>query len=360
MMAVQVRIEDLHHPEGGHAQIVFTGVGRVAAEWIVIRRFENQENYLSPEGWRGPETHIAPLEVADVPGGVALTIGPDVTEWLEYGERIEVALVDSTYRAIALWPEIGGWTGQRRRSGRTVIGSHARPPAPRPQQPPPQQPQPTVVPGLQNTVIAPRSVLPPAPPPAPVPVPPAPPPAAAAAPASRRNSWIAALVLLLILGAGGGYYGYNEWLRPDDAPPAPPSPPVPPNPPVATDPNAPVDLATLVNRPPEEVFRMAEQLYTQGSYSIAFSLFDDASRRGYGPAHTRIATFYDPATFQEGKPFQRANPRKALEHFDAAIAAADDSARAPREALVERLREVARGTDPAAREAQAVLRDNRL
>src|SRR5262245_38892192 len=161
-MAVQVRIEDLHHPEGGHAQIVFTGIAPSTAEWIIIRRFENQENYLSPEGWRGPETHIAPLEVGDVPGGIAMTVGPDVTEWLEYGERIEIALVDTPYRGIALWPEIGGWTGQRRRSGRTVIGSNARPPAPQQQQPP----QPTVVPALQNTVITPRPVLPPPPPPA--------------------------------------------------------------------------------------------------------------------------------------------------------------------------------------------------
>jgi hypothetical protein len=105
---------------------------------------------------------------------------------------------------------------------------------------------------------------------------------------------------------------------------------------------------------------MAEQLYAQGSYTIAFSLLDDASRRGYAPAHTRIATLYDPATFQQDKPFQRPNPRKALEHFDAAIAAGDESARAPRDALVGRLRDAARGSDPAAREAQAVLRDLRL
>ncbi len=376
-MAVQVRIDDLHHPEGGHARIVFTGVGQVVAEWIVIRRFDNQDNYLSPEGWRGPETQIAPLEVADVPGGVALTVGPDVTEWLEYGQRIEVALVDTPCRAIALWPEIGGFVGQRRRSGRTVIGSlgggqrgpqggsPARPAARPPAQP---QGQPTVVPGLQATVFAPRPVIaapPPPEPPAPPPLPPPqlqppplpqPPPRPVAPPApassTRRNSLIAALVLLLIVGAGGGYYGYNAWFGPDGttAPPGPPSVP----------PANPVDLASLVNRPPEEVFRMAETLYAQGSYTIAFSLFDDASRRGHGPAHTRIASFYDPATFEQGKPFQRPNPRRALEHYDAAIAAHDESARAPRDALVERLREAARGSDPAAREAQAVLRDMRL
>src|SRR5262249_58629726 len=121
MMGVQARIEDLHHPEGGHAQIVFAGIRGVGAEWLIIRRFEHQENYLSPEGWRGPETHVAPLEVAEVPGGIALTLGPDVTEWLDYAERIEIVLVDTPYRAVASWPEVGGWTGQRRRGGRTVI-----------------------------------------------------------------------------------------------------------------------------------------------------------------------------------------------------------------------------------------------
>jgi hypothetical protein len=370
MMAAQVRIEDLHHPEGGHAQIVFTGIGGTVADWLIIRRFEHQENHLSPEGWQGPETHIAPLEVADVPGGVALTVGPDVTQWLEYGERIEIALVDTTYRAIAMWPEIGGWVGQRR-SGRTAISSQARPAAPRS---PPQAPvqaagQPTIAPGLDVTVFAPRPILPP-PPPLPVaPLPPAPPiapPAGVAAgqgSARRRNTWIAAAVLLVILGAGGGYYGYTEgwWLRSDVAPTVATPPTSPPNPTTA-DPTPPgqVDLATLVNRPPEEVFRMAEQLYGQGSYTIAFSLFDDASRRGYGPAHTRIATFYDPATFQQDKPFQRPNPRKALEHYESAITAGDESARGPRDALVDRLRATARGNDQAAREAQTLLRELRL
>ena len=161
----------------------------------------------------------------------------------------------------------------------------------------------------------------------------------------------------------GSTFGFKFSLENEGAvaiPPTNPPPPTTADPTPTNPPPGQVDLATLVNRPPEEVFRMAEQLYGQGSYTIAFSLFDDASRRGYGPAHTRIATFYDPATFEQDKPFQRPNPRKALEHYESAIAAGDESARGPRDALVERLRATARGNDPAAREAQTLLRDLRL
>src|SRR5262249_17359983 len=153
--------------------------------------------------------------------------------------RIEVSVVDTTYRAIALWPEIGGWVGNRRRSGRTVIGSRARPAAPRsPAGQATQGPGQTAFPPSdQGTLIAPRPGRAPPPPPLPPPprAPPArapgcprrrgPPAAAGRSPARRRNTWIAAAVLLLILGAGGGYYGYTEgwWLR-SDVEPAPPAP----------------------------------------------------------------------------------------------------------------------------------------
>ncbi|MBL8836748.1 MAG: hypothetical protein JNL66_10900 [Alphaproteobacteria bacterium] len=337
-MGAQVRIEDLNHPEGGHARIVFDGVGRMTVESILIRRFDQRENFLSVEGWRGAETPIQPQSVEAAGSAIAVVIGPDVTEWLDYGERIEVGLVAPgqivpAQSGMALWPEIGSFTGHRRGRGRIVSGTAPRP---RPAAVPPPPPRPA--PPAPPTVIAPRPI--------PVPAAPPPPPAPAPAAARRRVMPIVAGLILLAALAGGGYYAYETWWKvPEDR--------------IAT-PLSALDLASLVNRSPEEVFRMGETLWNQGSYDVALLLFEDSSRRGYGPAHTRIGKLYDPATFQAGRPFQRANARKALEHFDAAAAAGDAAARPLRQALVERLRETARGSDAPAREAQTIIQELRL
>lgn len=340
-MGAQVRIEDLNHPEGGHARVVFDGVGRLTVESILIRRFDQRENFLSVEGWRGAETPIQPQSVEASGGSIAVVIGPDVTEWLEYGERIEIGLVAPgqivpTHTGMALWPEIGSFTGHRRGRGRIVSGTAARPrPAAPPPPPPPPPPRPA--PAAAPTVIAPR----------PVAIVPAPAPPPAPAPAKRR-AWplVAGLLVFFALAGAGGYYGYRTWWNPPDER-------------IAT-PTSAIDLASLVNRSPEEVFRMGETLWNQGSYDVALLLFEDSSRRGYGPAHTRIGRLYDPASFQAGRPFQRPNMRKAIEHFDAAAAAGDAAARPLREALVQRVREAARGSDAAAREAQAIVQELRL
>ncbi len=166
------------------------------------------------------------------------------------------------------------------------------------------------------------------------------------APARRRVWPIVTGLALVVMLAGGGYYAYETWWKPPDER-------------IATPVSA-IDLASLVNRSPEEVFRMGETLWNQGSYDVALLLFEDSSRRGYGPAHTRIGKLYDPASFQAGRPFQRPNPRKAIEHFDAAANAGDAAARPLREALVQRLRETARGSDAGAREAQTIIQELRL
>ena len=49
-----------------------------------------------------------------------------------------------------------------------------------------------------------------------------------------------------------------------------------------------------------------------------------------------------------------------LKQFDEAIAVGDESARAPREALIWRLHKLARGREPAACEARSMLRSFRL
>ena len=339
-MGAQVRIEDLNHPEGGHARIVFDGVGRIAVSAITIRRFDHRDNYLSVEGWRGSEAPIQPQHVETSGGTATIVIGPDVTEWLEYGERLEIGRLVAGHggtaaSAIALWPEIGSFTGHRRRSGKIVSGAAPRRPAPilAPAPAPAAAPPPPPPPPIATVVLQPAQ-----PPAAPPPTP---------APARRRSGvgLLAALVALCAL-AGGGYYGYQRWWN------------VPPE--TVAPPTTALDLATLVNRSPEEVFRMGETLWAQGSYDVALLLFEDASRRGFARAHTRIGQLYDPATFQANRPFQRPNMRKALEHFDAAIAGGDANARPLREALVQRLREAARGSDAAAREAQTIIQELRL
>lgn len=98
----------------------------------------------------------------------------------------------------------------------------------------------------------------------------------------------------------------------------------------------------------------------QRSFDLALLAFEDAARRGHGPAHTAIGRMYDPATHQRGQPFQNPNPRKAVEHYMKAIEGGHAAARPLLDALTTRLRQQASGTGREAQEAQEILRDFRL
>jgi hypothetical protein len=372
---VHVRIEDVRHPDGGHALIVFTGSGMAAADGLIIRRFDRVENNLSHEGWRGPESRLQPLSVDASGNELRILVGPDVTEWIEFGERVELALPGGNVRALASWPEIGAFTGgdvrrwRRLMSGQRAV--HTQPRAPLPPEPAPTPPPlPVMPPAAPFSPAEPATMIGPRPIPPPLP---AAPPAAK----GRNSAFISGVVIVALLGAAGGagYWYYDNYVReqtPPQSPPpppppiaqSPPPPPVaqpqsPPPPPVAqADPTNQAELgARVAGLSPQQSFELAERLWRQRSFDLALLAFEDSAGRGHGPAHAAIARMYDPATHQPNQPFQRPNPRKAVEHYAKALEAGHNDARAPLQALVANLRQQAGGSGGPAQEAERILRE---
>src|SRR5882724_1567666 len=164
-----IRIEDCNHPDGGYAGVIFDGTTNITPRDIMIRRFDTQQNYLSENGWQSFEATITPETVEMGRNDIYVTLGPQVTQWLEYGERIEIELLDSGLQGVASWPEIASYTGGAGGRGRRMMGSQAglrqafQPRAASPPSPPVADTTavPGAVPGAQATVIAPRAMFPP-------------------------------------------------------------------------------------------------------------------------------------------------------------------------------------------------------
>src|SRR5262249_46933033 len=143
---------------------------------------------------------------------------------IEYGERIEIELLDTGLQGVASWPEVASYTGTGNPRGRRLMSSQAslrqafQPRPPGATVAPPPAPQ---MGGPGATVIAPRPMFPPPPPNLPPPPPYVPPPAQRA-PAKKGRGWMHALALLLcllfVLGAGGVAWQYatcGEFICPD-------------------------------------------------------------------------------------------------------------------------------------------------
>src|ERR1043165_3282571 len=90
---------------------------------IMVRRFDTQQNYLSENGWQSFEATITPETVEMGRNDIYVTLGPQVTQWLEYGERIEGELLDTGLQGVASWPEISSYTGGAGGRGRRMMAS---------------------------------------------------------------------------------------------------------------------------------------------------------------------------------------------------------------------------------------------
>lgn len=376
MTSCPIRIEELDHPDGGHAAIVFVAVAPAQPTALTIRRFDQIDDYLSENGWQSFEVPVTPLAIDVTATEVRVALGPSITQWIEYGERLQFGLVGTPLQGTALWPEIASYTGStgphRRRlvAGRGLgrVGGTAAPVFP---PPPPRPPQPA-------TVIAPQ----------------APPTILAAQPADRpvdaepprrRGAVVAGLFALVVAGlAGFGAWQYREcgavfcWStdtppppvpQPPPAPPAPPPPvpqPPPPPPPPAPPPAAPVveqapacsspyDERCLAARAPEDLLRDAQALMSQGSLDAGLLMLEYLVQRGHAAGMVALGRLYDPVGFQPGRPFQRPNPRRAGELYARALAAGDPDAGGLRDGLLAFLRADIAGGGATAEESRRTL-----
>ncbi|MFE0752571.1 serine/threonine-protein kinase [Inquilinus sp. NPDC058860] len=195
---------------------------------------------------------------------------------------------------------------------------------------------------------------------------PAPPDDAAGVPASPpvlagHRRWITAATAVVVLGAAGG----AVWMSRTEPPPSPeppttpggqpaapaspaPNPPPSPAPPGATagmgtvpppsptkpSPADPGTLRQIATLPVAEMFEAGRRLLDVGNADAALVVWEEASRRGSGPAALGIARFYDPAGFGTGpNPFNTPNADKAREFYRLALARGMDEARQRLDAL---------------------------
>lgn len=89
-----------------------------------------------------------------------------------------------------------------------------------------------------------------------------------------------------------------------------------------------------------------------GDPDNAFLVFKQAAKKGDELSATAIGEMYDPMTFESDPsktPFSEANPKKALEWYDQALAQGDAQVKVRIDRLITRLEKKARAGDPEAK-----------
>ncbi len=179
----------------------------------------------------------------------------------------------------------------------------------------------------------------------------------------RPKRWlgpaIGLLALLLILGGIWQAGLLDRWLEPSPpepiATPAPPTP-VPPTPtptpapapapqPAPTPTPTPepahnwrAELLDYVGKTPEptgdRLFELGQGAAQGGDLETALLAFEEAMKRGSGPALRAIGRWYDPAYYSaQSSPFSKANPEQAALYYKRAIDAGVSEAEADLRAL---------------------------
>ena len=166
----------------------------------------------------------------------------------------------------------------------------------------------------------------------------------------RPKRWLAPalglLALLLIIGGVWRAGLFDHWLEPSPPAPTPtpaPSPPVPPTPAPAPAPQpAPTpgpahnwrsELLDYVGKTPEptgdKLFELGQGAAKGGDLETALLAFEEAMKRGSGPALRAIGRWYDPAYYSaQSSPFSKPNPEQAALYYKRAIDAGVDDAKA--------------------------------
>jgi serine/threonine protein kinase len=153
----------------------------------------------------------------------------------------------------------------------------------------------------------------------------------------RRITAVAAVAALAAMG--GAIWMSRIGTEPPPPPsPAPPervaTPPatgtasVPPPGPETASPADPGTLRQIATLPVAEMFEAGRRFLDAGNADAALVVWEEASRRGSGPAALGIARFYDPAGFgTHPNPFNAPNADKAREFYRLALSRGMDEAR---------------------------------
>lgn len=110
-------VEDRSRAEGGHAVILLRGVDRMAGAFR-FRLRPVEQDAVGPDAAALAEEDLAPLVIDVRPEGLALTVGPDITERpsLVPGTVLEITLPDADVRGELLWPAVTPQARPKRRN----------------------------------------------------------------------------------------------------------------------------------------------------------------------------------------------------------------------------------------------------
>jgi hypothetical protein len=345
-MNTRVTVEPDPAYQGGHALIRVAGAAAfTGAADFRIRREDWDEGVLGPKGWQVADC-LLPPDATSVDGNdLLLHLGPSVVQIVESGGyrfAIPAAGIDTA----VYWPDLPLQADDALNMVAEPVRAGPRAAAPqRPQiqrlqpeaPPPPPRPGPRVVgPGKASGGGGPDSdetvLIKPAPPPEPV------------EPEPRKWLPWAALGLVLLLLAGGGYYGYQQMVPPDQPPgpgPAPQAQGQPPATPPASPPppgepdlqNMSVADAIRSGAPPAALLREAQRRMQLDSArrSEALLLMQAAADGDFAPAHAALGRLYDPG--QPHPPEIQPDPRQAALHYRRAVQGGDTSVAEARAAL---------------------------
>jgi outer membrane biosynthesis protein TonB len=337
-MADEVRLtieEDTGAPPG-HARLRLEGIGQLADPKFRLRRLDAEPEHLGPQGWQNSPALLAPDALEDEAGAVVLKVGPAVVDRMAADAPIELELPALGLTVRSYWPDIAPSPGaadltvalatRAPRQPAAPVRPAALPPAPEPVAPAtPPEPEPL-----------PHEPAPPAPaPPEPVPPPPAPRPA----PVPKPRRWLAPalglLALLLVVGGAWQAGLFDRFFEPPAPEPGPAPAPAPapgptpapapvPAPEPARDWRA--ELLEYVRNTPDpaadRLFELGQGAAAAGDRETALLAFEEAMKRGSGPAILAIGRWYDPAYYRAGNsPFSGANPEQAAIYYQRAIEA---------------------------------------
>jgi hypothetical protein len=103
--------DDIAHPEGGHALIVFRGLQFIPQDLALV------VEAIDPALGLGALRPDGPVAAKLTEKGLEIAVGPEIADRIAAGTAVSVALGNEV-DAEALWPSLAPWMPPRRRQGR--------------------------------------------------------------------------------------------------------------------------------------------------------------------------------------------------------------------------------------------------